>query len=148
MSSKSAIARVAELEDAEPIAVLCEQLGYPTSTEEVRDRLLVIKNDEEHVVYVAQLASGAVVGWIHAHICNLVITPPQALLLGIVVERSQRYGGIGRLLMQKIEQWAEEKSCQAVLVRSNIIRQEAHVFYEKIGYQKTKQSLVFTKILS
>lgn len=147
-SSKSVTIRVAEAEDAECIAVLCEQLGYPTSIEEVRERLLAIQNDEKHIVYVAQLASGSVIGWIHAHACISVTTPPHALVLGLVVERAERSCGIGRLLMQKIEQWAKEKSCHAVLVRSNIIRQEAHVFYEKIGYEKTKQSLVFTKILS
>lgn len=49
--------------------------------------------------------------------------------------------------MQQIEQWASLAGCDSVLLRSNIKRQEAHLFYEKIGYTNIKQSLTFHKKL-
>jgi GNAT superfamily N-acetyltransferase len=146
-NSDPAIIRLACEQDAERFAILSEQLGYLASVQEIQQRLREIQADEQHVIYVASLMSESVVGWVHAHICNLVITPPQALIFGLVVDRAHHHCGIGRRLMQKVEQWALAKDCHAVLVRSNIIRKEAHIFYEKIGYEQTKQSLVFTKAL-
>ncbi|MBW4636237.1 MAG: GNAT family N-acetyltransferase [Iphinoe sp. HA4291-MV1] len=56
------------------------------------------------------------------------------MLLGLVVDEGYRHSGIGRVLMQHIEQWASIVSCQGILIRSNIKRKEAHRFYEKIDY--------------
>jgi hypothetical protein len=50
--------------------------------------------------------------------------------------------------MQYIEQWALLNNCQGVLIHSNIKRQEAHSFYERIGYTNIKQSLTFQKVLT
>jgi GNAT superfamily N-acetyltransferase len=142
--------RKAQNQDAERIAVLCQQLDYQASAQVVLTRLQQMQQDQQHVIYiyVADLGSEPVVGWAHAHICDLVIMPPQALLLGLVVDQSHRGCGIGRRLMQQIEQWASERKCDAVLVRSNVKRQQAHTFYQKIGYTNTKQSKVFSKVLS
>ncbi|MBW4551454.1 MAG: GNAT family N-acetyltransferase [Aphanocapsa sp. GSE-SYN-MK-11-07L] len=140
--------RKAQNQDAERIAVLCQQLDYQASPQAVLTRLQHMQQDEQHVIYVADLGSERVVGWVHAHVCDSVVMPPQALLLGLVVDQKYRGSGIGRRLMQQVEQWASERKCDAVLVRSNVKRQEAHSFYQKIGYANTKQSKVFSKVLS
>ncbi|ELS33472.1 GCN5-related N-acetyltransferase [Pseudanabaena biceps PCC 7429] len=49
--------------------------------------------------------------------------------------------------MKKIENWATKSGAEGVLLRSNIKRKEAHLFYEKIGYANIKQSLTFYKSL-
>ncbi len=79
---------------------------------------------------------------------RLVLTDLPAEIGGLIVAQSDRGSGIGRRLMQYAQQWADEQGCRSVLVRSNIVRQEAHKFYEKIGYSNIKTSLVFHKILS
>jgi GNAT superfamily N-acetyltransferase len=140
--------RKAQNQDAERMAVLCQQLDYQASPQAVLTRLQQMQQDQQHVIYVADLASEQVVGWAHAHVCHLVMMPPQALLLGLVVDQEYRGCGIGRCLMQQVEQWASERKCDAVLVRSNVKRQQAHTFYQKIGYTNTKQSKVFSKVLS
>lgn len=137
----------AEIKDAERIAILGEQLGYSLTTQQVEQRLAKIQNNDAHIVYVATLANEYVIGWSHAHICDLIIMPTQAILLGLVVDQDYRHNGIGRYLMQHIEQWASLAGCEDVLLRSNIKRQEAHLFYEKIGYTNIKQSLAFQKKL-
>jgi GNAT superfamily N-acetyltransferase len=50
-------------------------------------------------------------------------------------------------LMEQAERWAREKGCWAVHLRSNIVRRDAHVFYERIGYSNVKKSRVFRKVL-
>ncbi|MBD2452074.1 GNAT family N-acetyltransferase [Nostoc sp. FACHB-152] len=137
----------AETKDAERIAILGEQLGYSLTTQQVEQRLDKVKNNYDHVIYVATLANEYVIGWAHAHICDLLIMPKQAILLGLVVDKDYRHHGIGRYLMQKIEQWAAVKECDGVMLRSNIKRKEAHLFYKKIGYANIKQSLAFYKQL-
>jgi GNAT superfamily N-acetyltransferase len=139
--------RIAQSRDAENIAKLCHQLGYPTSTEALQQRFQTIQANDHHIIYVA-LVNEAIVGWVHSHLCDLVMTPPQIVILGLVVDEQHRGCGIGRLLLQHIEQWAEEKGCDTILVRSNIVRTEAHLFYQKIGYKTMKQSKVFVKSLN
>lgn len=64
-----------------------------------------------------------------------------------MVDEDRRHGGIGRLLMQQAEQWAREKVCWAVHVRSNVVRKDAHAFYETIGYRRIKTQFTFRKAL-
>jgi GNAT superfamily N-acetyltransferase len=133
--------------DAERVAVLCQQLGYPASQEQVQRRLHQIHQDESHAVYVAEQSDGHVVGWVHVYIGQLVVTDPQAEIGGLVVDEGYRRRGVGRLLMEQAERWAREKGCWAVHLRSNIVRRDAHVFYERIGYSNVKKSRVFRKVL-
>jgi GNAT superfamily N-acetyltransferase len=139
--------RLARAGDAECIAVLCQQLGYPASQEQVQRRLHQIQQDESHAVYVAEQADGHVVGWVHVLVRQLVVADPQTEIGGLVVDESYRHCGVGRLLMEQAEWWAREKGCWAVYLRSNIVRKGAHAFYERIGYSNVKTSRVFHKVL-
>ncbi|OUL20800.1 GNAT family N-acetyltransferase [Nostoc sp. 106C] len=145
MNNKQIKIRLAQGKDAEKIALLCVQLGYSATSQQIEQRLVQIQDNNSHVVYVATLANDDVIGWAHAHTCDLIIIPNQALLLGLVVDEDYRHAGIGRTLMQYIEQWASSAGCEGIIVRSNIKRTEAHIFYEKIGYTNTKQSMTFYK---
>jgi GNAT superfamily N-acetyltransferase len=142
------VIRSADDRDVERITFLCEQLGYEVTRSQIQQRLKKLQSDERHVIYVATLSTGKVVGWIHAHQCDLMIVPTQAIVLGVVVDENYRRLGIGKQLMASIEKWARETNCDAVLLRSNILRKEAHIFYEKIGYSNSKQSLVFSKSIN
>lgn len=139
--------RQAEIKDVERIASLCEQIEYYVTTQQIEQRLTKIKNSDAHIVYVATLEDEYVIGWAHAHIFDSIVIPTPAILLGLVVDKDYRHRGIGRFLMQQIEQWAFIVGCEGVLLRSNIKRKEAHLFYEKIGYTNIKQSLTFHKKL-
>lgn len=145
--SNQTIIRLANVDDAEQIATLCQQLGYPTSQAIVEQRLSQIQQDEHHAVYVAQYSDGQVIGWVHVYVCQLVLADLQAVIGGLVVNEGDRRSGTGRLLIQQAEQWASASGCLNVLVYSSIVRQAAHNFYEKIGYSKMKTSLVFQKFL-
>ncbi|WP_448266893.1 GNAT family N-acetyltransferase [Nostoc sp. DSM 114159] len=136
-----------EIKDVERIASLCEQLEYSVTNQQIEQRLTKIQNNDAHIVYVATVEDEYVIGWAHAHICESIVIPTPAIILGLVVDKDYRHSGIGRFLMQQIEQWASLAGCDSVLLRSNTKRKEAHLFYEKIGYTNIKQSLTFYKKL-
>ncbi len=139
--------RLAGLHDAPRIAELCGQLGYPATPEQVVQRLRRLEGDNEHAIYVAETPEAGVVGWLHVCVCRTLEVDAQAEVSGLVVNEHYRGCGIGRLLMQRAEQWAREKGCWAVRLRSNVIRAGAHAFYEKLGYDTIKTQKVFRKVL-
>ncbi|MGD1995350.1 MAG: GNAT family N-acetyltransferase [Anaerolineae bacterium] len=139
--------RAAEPEDVKRVADLCGQLGYPASGDDVRRRLAWIHRQEEHAVYVAERTDGVLVGWVHVYIRHLLVADRHAELGGLVVDGSFRGRGVGRLLMEWAERWTRKKGCRAVYLRSNVIREGAHAFYEELGYINLKTQYAFQKIL-
>jgi GNAT superfamily N-acetyltransferase len=142
------IVRVARTGDAEQIARLCQQLGYPVSGEEARRRLERIHQEGRHVVYVAELPDGHLVGWVHVYARFLVVVDLHAEIGGLVVDEGYRGCGIGKLLMRHAEEWARGQGCWTVYLRSNAIRTGAHAFYERIGYSVIKTSLYCPRVLT
>jgi GNAT superfamily N-acetyltransferase len=142
------VIRCAAPGDAAHISPLCRQLGYPASEDVVRRRLARIVHEEEHAFYVAEGTGGAVVGWVHVYVSPLIVADRQAGLGGLVVDEGYRQRGVGRRLMQEAESWARERGCWALHLSSNVVRGRAHMFYEKLGYEKVKRQLVFRKILA
>ena len=108
-------------------------------------RLESIRDDPNHAVYVA-VSDGRVVGWLHAFVSRLVESDLSGGIGGLVDENF-RGKGIGRLLMKRVEVWARQKGCQSVSLRSNITREDAHSFCEKLGYIWIKTQHAFRKSL-
>lgn len=138
--------RRADLADASAFARLATQLGYASTENEVEKRLTVVLDDSKHLV-LAAVSAGRVVGWAHAYVCCLVESDTFAELGGLVVDESFRGRGVGGRLLGGVESWARQKGCGVVSVRSNIIRQQAHKFYEAHGYQRIKTQHSFRKPL-
>ncbi len=139
--------RSASRNDIPTLARLCDQLGYPSKESEIESRLENLTTLSGHIVLVAVLSSGEVVGWTHGAIRKLLIIPPHVELGGLVVDESQRGQGIGEKLMSAIEAWAVGQGINTIYVRSNLIRKDAHRFYENLGYKQVKTSLTFIKTL-
>jgi len=87
------------------------------------------------------------VGWVHVYLRLLLLADLQAEVGGLVVDENHRGRGIGRILMQHAEQWARGQGCEAVCVRSNVVRERAHIFYQGIGYDNIKSQRTFLKVL-
>ena len=98
-------------------------------------------------MFGAEAPDGLVVGWLHVHAHHVVERDPRAEVGGLVVDENFRGSGVGRLLMQRAEDWAREKGYREVVLRSNVIREHAHTFYESLGYTVTKTQNHFRKIL-
>ena len=138
--------RPAVATDADAIARLTTELGYPTSREEILSRLEVLVQRDSHFVAVAEISS-SVVGWVAAERRLVLESGERAELVGLVVGANDRRAGIGRALVRAAEAWVISQGIPAISVRSNVLRPEAHPFYESLGYVRTKTQHAYTRRL-
>ena len=140
--------RKATLSDKDSIAELVGQLGYPSSPEEVQVRLDTIHADDDQVVYVAETEGGDIVGWVHVFGAYRLLAEPFVEIGGLIVAEGQRGSGVGKALLAAAEAWAQDHGFNSIRVRSNVIREGAPRFYERLGYHRVKQQNVFYKALN
>ncbi|HXE92548.1 MAG TPA: GNAT family N-acetyltransferase [Gaiellaceae bacterium] len=128
--------RDARAADAAAIAELLGELGYPATGAAVTSRLerLVIVGDR---VVVADV-DGEVAGLAHLHVSPTIEHERPAGKLGaLVVAESHRGRGIGRLLVEAVEEEATARGCGIFFVTTAERRDDAHAFYESLGLERT-----------
>lgn len=140
--------RAPERRDCARMAELADQLSGKSSAEEIAARLASMQGSPDYAVFIAETAEGDIAGWIGMFIHRCVEANMRAEISGLVVEERARSLGIGRRLVERAEEWAREKGCETVGVRSNVIRERAHTFYERLGYKHIKTQKTFRKTLS
>jgi GNAT superfamily N-acetyltransferase len=134
--------------DAARLAELSGQLGYPTTPRQMAKRLSRVLQEKRGACFVARKReSGEVVGWVHVSSTPLLEVEPRAEVNGLVVAEEQRSLGAGWLLLEQAERWAKQRGCKSMSVRSNVIRDRAHEFYERHGYEHYKTQKAFRKTL-
>jgi GNAT superfamily N-acetyltransferase len=139
--------RRARISDAPSLAKLAGELGYPTSTSEMRIRLQRLRPAADNAVFVAENSDRAVIGWLHATVSRLLEVSLRAEVEGLVVAEGHRSTGAGAQLLQAAEEWARKRKCVNMSVRSNVLRERAHGFYERQGYEHIKTQKAFLKPL-
>ncbi len=139
--------RVATLDDAQAIAGLCSQLGYPTTPPQSAARLTAVVRSDGHAVLVACLSDGLVVGWAHVFLALRIESNTFAELGGFVVAEAHRGLGIGRALLAAAEEWCVEQGVFKLRVRTRSGRVDARAFYEGFGFALAKKQHVYDKRL-
>ena len=139
--------RVARIEDAWRLAELSGQLGYPATAAQIRKRLRGIRPAAQHAVFVAETKEDGVIGWLHVSKQPLLEGEIRAEVNGLVVAERCRSHGAGARLLAVAEDWARKHGCKGMSVRSNVIRERAHQFYERNGYEHYKTQKSFRKSL-
>jgi len=139
--------RAARTYDAEAIAELGAQLGYPATRQQIASRLAGIEAEPASRVFVAENGDGRVVGWLHVAARAQLTEESCAEVLGLVVDESARGGGIGAALLHAAEEWARSAGCAHVRVRSRVERERAHRFYQRAGFARVKTQAVLAKPL-
>jgi GNAT superfamily N-acetyltransferase len=134
MTSTRPETRMALISDAAGIARLMSNLGYPCTSDQMQARLKVLAKDEAHITYVATI-NGNLAGIIGAFIGRIY---EQDDLIGrviaLIVSKEYRGIGLGKLLIQTAEHWINSCGANTVLVNSGFDREDAHKFYESVGY--------------
>jgi len=133
--------------DIAQLPELCQQLGYPSTEAQVRMRFEDAEAAPERALFVAEAPSGALVGYLDIFVMRTIESEPRAEIAGLVVHENYRSRGVGELLIARAEKWAREHNCSAVTLRSNVIRERAHAFYERLGYKHIKTQKSFRKAL-
>lgn len=139
--------REARFSDAQVLAALSGQLGYPMQPEEAEDRLRMLQISETDAVLVAESKEGKVIGWIHLCGALRFETGPYAEIAGLVVDEAWRSQGAGAALVEAGADWAAGRGYQTFKVRSNVIRERAHIFYERLGFTRSKTQVVLVRRL-
>jgi len=137
------ILETATVHDADPLAMLSGELGYPSTSAQIASRLDALP--EDHRVWVAREEGGRVVGWIHAYVARHLVLDPYVEIGGLVVGEGARGRGIGPRLIEQACAWARALGCDRVGVHSNVVRTDAHRFYEREGFVLEKRQGVFTR---
>jgi len=138
--------RRAQISDAAEMARLAEQLGYPMTVAEMKERLSALLPSERHCIAV--VASGErLLGRVHVEHRSSIEAGDRAEIMGLVVDSSARRRGVGRDLVEYAESWARSRGLAALTVRSNAARELSHPFYAALGYSRDKTQHVYSKAL-
>lgn len=132
--------------DAEDLARLGAEFGYPSTVEGTVSRLASLLSNDDQVVWIAEDEVGAL-GWLNARINRQLESPPYGEIVGLVVTATRRSQGIGAALVAKAEDWAKEHGLDTIRVRSRIERNRAHGFYQQLNYVLLKTQCCFAKSL-
>jgi ribosomal protein S18 acetylase RimI-like enzyme len=136
MSETGCWIRDAELNDASELAVLMCELGYETKRPEMETRLKLILPNRAYKTFVA-IMDGSVCGMIgtltfpsyeHNHASGRI--------LALVTSSKVRRRGIGRALIATAETDFAQRGIRRVSVDTRLTREDAHKFYELLGYER------------
>jgi GNAT superfamily N-acetyltransferase len=137
MAVSNVLIRAVRPEDAEGIASLLTQLGYPADAGTVRrrlERLLesgsdhhLVAVDGEDVVGIAGLQVGL----------SLEYDGVVGKLSELCVDEARRRQGIGEALVAAIEDEARDRGCVLLYLTTAERRKDAHAFYDRIGFEET-----------
>ena len=139
--------RRARSSDIPQLALLAGQLGYPSSEDEIRVRLAGIEAAPEHALFIAESADGKLAGFLNVYVMRTIDSDARTEIAALVVDDAHRSLGVGKVLIEQAEAWARENGCRAIGLRSNVIRERAHRFYERLGYEHYKTQKTFRKTL-
>jgi len=138
--------RAARDNDAEAIYLLNKYaFGYDYPLEKTRIRLHTILTTKRDKIYVALLNS-RVVGYVHSSDYECIYNESLKNILALAVDEAQRGRGIGRALLQTVENWAKEDGSSGVRLVSGFNRHDAHNFYLSCGYTHRKDQKNFIKL--
>ena len=129
--------RDAQLSDASALAALMCELGYKTTSAEMTQRLKSISSDPRYGSFVAEIDNeirgmiGTLTHATHEH------NDLSGKIIALVVSRKHRQSGVGRALIAAAEKDFASRNVSRVTLTTRFEREEAHQFYEALGYSRT-----------
>ena len=129
--------RHARLNDAAELAALACELGYKTTDVEMSARLETVLKDARYKTFVAEIG-GKLCGmigtvWHSSYLHNDL----SGRIIALVVSNKMRRRGIARELVAAAEKDFLRRKITRVTLTTRFEREEAHRFYEKLGYART-----------
>lgn len=143
--------RTVQVKDAGQIRDLCHQaLGYDSTLEKVAAQIDNFNQpDSGHFCFVYEEGqTGHILGYVEAEVYESLYSDAGLNILGLAVFPSAQGRGIGRQLMERVEELAKSKHYAFIRLNSASHRKEAHLFYERIGYEGNKTQKRFLKIMN
>ena len=113
-----------------------EALGYSFSPEETASQLARLSQDSHHFL----------LGYVHAEVYESLYSKAGFNILGLAVLPQAQGQGIGKSLLNGLEEEAKRRGYEFIRLNSANHRLEAHAFYEKVGYTCDKVQKRFIRI--
>lgn len=133
--------RQATIKDAQALGQLTSQLGYSVSVTEMITRLERIISQKDAALFVHEEES-QLTGWVHIY-GKTLLQMKYCEIGGLIVDEAHRNKGIAHRLMRRCQEWALEHDYTEIRLRSGSEREQAHQFYENLGYTLVKSQQLF-----
>jgi GNAT superfamily N-acetyltransferase len=134
--------RPAVEDDADAIASLLAELGYPAATDEVGLRLARLSSMPDAGVLVAEVDGRAGAVAAYQLVVLLERARPQCRVTTLVVDANHRRRRLARGLLDAIEAIAREHGCFRLEVTTNPWREDALATYAAAGFEQRPHRLV------
>lgn len=128
----------------EQVPELLSEVGIQTSLAEIHSRIEALPR---HDRILLALDGERLIAFAHLKISHDLLTDETAEVASIVVRASHRRQGVGRRLIAAAEAWARESGRARLLLRTDVVRTDAHAFYVAQGYEQATTMLEFVRDL-
>ena len=127
------ISRDAQPSDFGAVRRLLGQLGYAPDEAEFRHRFDSVRAAAGHRIIVAE-EGDTIAGVLHVFERPALDKGCEAVIQALVVDDTMRSRGVGEALMREAEAWASRRGLGATSLYTNVTRERARAFYERVGY--------------
>lgn len=141
------IIRDSKIEDFNDVFLLFKQL-WPNKKLNFNDLMTVFNRglQSDNDKYICAEIDNKVIGFCAISIINNFWQEGYiAYIYAMIVDESYRRNGIGKDLLEKASSIAKLNNCKKIELDSGFPREKAHVFYERIGFEK--RAYLFSKDL-
>jgi GNAT superfamily N-acetyltransferase len=137
--------RLAEPADAESIATMFTDEGYPAGPSDIVTRLERFASPDARVIVAEH--DGALLGFIAIHALPRFEHDDWIVrILAVVVDAGARERGVGRTLMAEAERVARELGAAFIELTAGHHRPEARHLYESLGYDASVTAYLRKKL--
>lgn len=116
-----------------------ELMGLQTNQSKLEQVYRTIQHSEQYIILGA-FDEEQLVGSLMGIICHDLVgdCKPFMVIENVIVSPVARRQGVGKKLMQEIENMARQRDCYYIIFVSGEQRKEAHQFYERLGFKDEK----------
>lgn len=122
------------LEHIDQIVELTQQLNPDMDTELLKSRQVSMFDFENHTCfgcYFNDELVGVLSGWITVRLYS----GKQLEIDNVIIDKSMQSKGLGKQILQWIEQWAKVRDCLSVELNTYVHNSRSHKFYFNQGYK-------------
>ena len=136
---------------ASDVEAICEinkeALGYAFSSEETASQLARLSKDPHHFLLgYEDDASHELLGYDHAEVYECLYSNVGFNILALAVLPQRQGMGIGKILLEGLEQEAKRRGYEFIRLNSADHRLGSHSSYEKVGYTCDKMQKRYIKM--
>ena len=134
--------------DAPEVAGICKAaLGYDVDVENVKKQIVKLTNDKKQHIIIGYEDENTrkIIGFVHAQMYESFYSNLGLNILGLAVNPDFQGKGIGKKLISELENYAVDNNTSFIRLNSAMKREDAHNFYEHIGYTCDKVQKRFIK---